>query len=95
MPIRTLTPEEQAAKADGTLETIPDYHLYGYAGCIPDLKMQEARPIKTRVVGSDKQDGQTREQFIASLPPGTDINEALANYEGEFITIDLNQYPEK
>lgn len=89
------TQDEQNAKAEGTLETIPDYRLYGYAGCIPDLKMQESRPIKTRVVGSDKQDGQTREQFIASLPPGTDIDEALANYEGEFITIDLNQYPEK
>lgn len=89
------TEDEQTAKADGTLESIPDYHLYGYAGCIPDLKMQESRPISTRVVGSDKQDGQTREQFIASLPPGTDINEALANYEGDFITIDLNHYPEK
>jgi hypothetical protein len=92
---KTGTDAEQAAKADGTLESIPDYHLYGYAGCIPDLKMQEARPILTRVVGSDKQEGQTREQFIASLPPGTDINEALANYEGDFITIDLNHYPEQ
>ena len=92
---KTGTTDEQLAKADGTLETIQDYHLYGYAGCIPDLKMQEARPIKTRVVGSDKQDGQTREQFIASLPAGTDVNEALANYEGDFITIDLNHYPEK
>jgi hypothetical protein len=89
------TSDEQAAKAEGTLETIPDYYLYGYAGCIPDLKMQDSRPISTRVVGSDKQDGQTREQFIASLPPGTDVNEALANYEGDFITIDLNHYPEK
>ena len=92
---KTGTADEQAAKAEGTLETIPDYHLYGYAGCIPDLKMQESKPILTRVVGSDKQDGQTREQFIASLPPGTDINEALANYEGDFITIDLNHYPEQ
>jgi hypothetical protein len=57
--------------------------------------MQEARPILTRVVGSDKQEGQTREQFIASLPPGSDINEALANYQGDFITIDLNHYPEQ
>ena len=89
------TSDEQAAKAQGTLETIPDYNLYGYAGCIPDLKMQESRPILTRVVGSDKQEGQTREQFIASLPPGSDINEALANYQGDFITIDLNHYPEQ
>jgi hypothetical protein len=92
---KTGTEEERAAKADGTLETIPDYYLYGYAGCIPDLSMEKAKPIQTRVVGSDKQDGQTREQFIASLPPGSDIDEALANYEGEFIEINLNKYPEK
>jgi len=92
---KTGTTEEQDARAEGTLESIPDYRLYGYAGCIPDLKMQEAKPILTRVVGSDKQDGQTREQFIASLPPGTDVNEALANYQGDFITIDLNHYPEQ
>ena len=92
---KTGTDVERAAKADGTLETIPDYYLYGYAGCIPDLSMEKAKPIQTRVVGSDKQDGQTREQFIASLPPGSDIDEALANYEGEFIEINLNKYPEK
>ena len=92
---KTGTDAERAAKADGTLETIPDYYLYGYAGCIPDLSMEKAKPIQTRVVGSDKQEGQTREQFIASLPPGSDIDEALANYEGEFIEINLNKYPEK
>ena len=87
---KTGTEEERAAKADGTLETIPDYYLYGYAGCIPDLSMEKAKPIQTRVVGSDKQEGQTREQFIASLPEGQDVDEALANYEGEFIEINLN-----
>ena len=88
------TAAEQSARADGTLESIEDYRLYGYAGCIPDLTMEQSRPILTRVVGSDKQDGQTKEQFIASLSPGTDINEALANYEGDFVEINLNHYPE-
>ena len=92
---KTGTEEERTARADGTLETIPDYYLYGYAGCIPDLSMEKAKPIQTRVVGSDKQEGQTREEFIASLPEGQDVNEALANYEGEFIEINLNKYPEK
>ena len=47
------TDEERAARAKGTLETIDEWRLHGYAGIVPDLVMGDYRTLYTKVVAPE------------------------------------------
>jgi hypothetical protein len=99
---RRGTREEQKNLAAGTLETIAEWRLHGYAGLVPDLTMGESRQIRTRVVSPPDETRETEEQFRKRLAnqgyTEEEIEEAVQNFleeGGEFLVIDLRQYPEK
>jgi len=94
------TDEERSSRAKGTLETIEEWRLYGYAGIVPDLSMGDYRTLYTKVVSPDDETKVTEEQFRKNLEnqgyTQEQIDEAVQNYldaGGEFYTVDLRQYP--
>ena len=98
---RRGTSEDQANRAPGTLETIDSWRLHGYAGIIPDLTMGDSRLIRTKVVSPPDETRETEEQFRKRLAnqgyTEDEIDEEVQDFlndGGEFLIIDLNQYPE-
>jgi hypothetical protein len=98
---RRGTREDQQNLAAGTLETIDEWRLHGYAGLVPDLTMGEGRPIRTRVVSPPDETRETEEQFRKRLAnqgyTEEEIDAAVQEFleeGGEFLVIDLRQYPE-
>lgn len=94
------TDDERASRAKGTLETIDEWRLHGYAGIVPDLSMGDYRTLYTKVVTPEDETKTTEEQFRKNLEnqgyTPAQIDEAVQNYldsGGEFYTIDLRQYP--
>lgn len=94
------TEEERASRAKGTLETIDDWRLHGYAAIVPDLTMGDYRTLYTRVVAPEDSDKITEEQFRKNLEnqgyTQEQIDEKVQEYldaGGEFYVIDLRQYP--
>ena len=93
------TDEERQNRAKGTLETIPEWRLHGYAGLIPDLFQGESRLIRTKVVSPPDDTRITEEQFRKNLEnqgyTEEEIDEKVQEYldaGGEFYVIDLRQH---
>lgn len=94
------TDDERTARAKGTLETINEWRLHGYAGIVPDLSMGDYRTLYTKVVAPTDDTKTTEEQFRKNLENQGYTQEQIDLFVqiyldsgGEFYVVDLRQYP--
>ena len=82
-----------------TIINIDQWRLYGYAGIVPDLSMEKAKPLGIRVVSPEDSTKITEEQFRQTLAnqglSESAIDERVAIYiedNGEFYVVNNSQY---
>ena len=94
------TPAQQASAAAGTLQSIPEFRLQGYAGVVPNLVMGGSQTLFTREVSPVDNTQLTEDEYIKQLQnqgyTQDQINDMVAEYidaHGPFYVIDTHQYP--
>ena len=92
------TTQEQKDAAQGTLNSIDLYRLYGNAAIIADLQMGESRVINSKQVAPVDNTKISKDNYIASLKltnpsiTQTEIDDSIADYEltKSFYTSDIS-----
>ena len=85
----TGTAAQQAAQAPGTLQSIPEFYTYGYAGLIPDFSMGQSRTILTRQVDPPKDTNQYPNEWVALVDTGLAVTTYSEN-SVSYWTVDLH-----